>query len=758
MRNLSYFIVIAFLFFFTIHSPCTYSIDVKNIKLESFQDTAYLPYRYDEVVGQNGINDRQAIFREIHVYDSNKDLNDQKWFIRLYNPAYNADNPAIITQRSFPRFDTKDDDPVSMIIHDCILYYDSEAECKSMVGVGYKNDSAWLFRLFPGNDSLVVLFLATGRDAGNDGKWGPNLYMTLFEDYDFDNKHEAFIYVNSVRDDGPKELFCVEVETLEIEWTLPIASELSWNSNFYSCRDSINPAVIFITGNPKQGYTDDNYNDLFGYISIVNNKGELVFNKILETGIFGTRLIEAEKDGYFYVIHEIPFTDPDTVYIYFQESDHTGLNDKVYHISKVNRSGEIVFTTETADRPGGPFMHRYGPEQNPAIYIRFIDKSLRVYDTSLILLAEMASFKAGAYLGETKIEGYDNALVFSDGIYTSQLDKLLYFPGEPLYFEPLEIDSLGQLRALIQGGANMYSIGYIEKKELVELVSVFYHRNQIYILMAISALIVALLFANYYRGKNKRNMNLIARQKLELEQSHDALRKAQKKIVEQEKYKQAKDIAGGFAHEIRNALFPAESMVGMLLKLKDERDMKSNSRKEYLTDAKNAINRAIEITELISEYTKLDSEFLPESVLISDILNDVLDANKLRIDQQDIQIDIQSEKDVTIRSNNRQLYMVFNNLLLNSLDALINRKNPVLEITVKPGKDYAEVEFKDNGAGIKRENSDKIFNTFFSTKPYKGSGFGLSVARKIVEMYGGEIRVESEENIGTRFYLKLMYN
>jgi two-component system NtrC family sensor kinase len=98
--------------------------------------------------------------------------------------------------------------------------------------------------------------------------------------------------------------------------------------------------------------------------------------------------------------------------------------------------------------------------------------------------------------------------------------------------------------------------------------------------------------------------------------------------------------------------------------------------------------------------------------------------------------------------------MALNNLLVNSLDALVNRPEPRIIIKGSPNADYFYLSFIDNGCGIPAGNIDRIFDTFYSTKPDRGTGIGLSTTRKIIEMYGGSISVTSNPGVETHFFIK----
>ncbi|MBD3219087.1 MAG: GHKL domain-containing protein, partial [candidate division Zixibacteria bacterium] len=296
---------------------------------------------------------------------------------------------------------------------------------------------------------------------------------------------------------------------------------------------------------------------------------------------------------------------------------------------------------------------------------------------------------------------------------------------------------------ILLSGAGKFSIGRIEKKSFRDLVSVFYHTNQIYILMTLSGFFVGLIVINYYRSRTKSNLKTISIQKTELEETHQKLKEAQVIILAQEKYRQARDIAGGFAHEIRNALSPARNALSKLTS-NDITIAKDVSRVQKLTRfTDSAIERAIKMTKAISQYTKIEEMRQPGEVILLKVIDKAIEINYHRIEDQNIRINTAIDDACKVLGNEEQLLIVFNNLLINSLDALTGTAQPSILVKSHTNEQYEVVEFRDNGSGIDRDSLERIFDVFYSTKPDRGTGIGLTMAKKIIEIYGGSITAES---------------
>ena len=106
-----------------------------------------------------------------------------------------------------------------------------------------------------------------------------------------------------------------------------------------------------------------------------------------------------------------------------------------------------------------------------------------------------------------------------------------------------------------------------------------------------------------------------------------------------------------------------------------------------------------------------------------------------------------------IKADKDMIKRVFLNLAINGIQA-IKEKGGKLKVSTKKTKESVEITFKDTGIGIPKENKEKIFTPFFTTRA-KGMGVGLAICKKFVESHGGSIEVESKDGKGSTFTVML---
>jgi two-component system NtrC family sensor kinase len=108
-----------------------------------------------------------------------------------------------------------------------------------------------------------------------------------------------------------------------------------------------------------------------------------------------------------------------------------------------------------------------------------------------------------------------------------------------------------------------------------------------------------------------------------------------------------------------------------------------------------------------------------------------------------------------ILADSQGIHRCLLNLLTNAIDALDEEGGEVKISTQKQGDKEVLVTIDDNGAGIPENICKRIFDVFFSTKGSQGTGLGLAVTKKIIEEHGGSIEVQSSEDQGTKFFIRL---
>jgi len=141
------------------------------------------------------------------------------------------------------------------------------------------------------------------------------------------------------------------------------------------------------------------------------------------------------------------------------------------------------------------------------------------------------------------------------------------------------------------------------------------------------------------------------------------------------------------------------------------------------------------------------------------VLNSSLNIVRNKADFFNIKLDVNLDPALAkVKADAPQLQQVFLNMIVNAADACEGKG--AITITTRNvtenGNDFAEVEFRDTGYGIKDEDLEKIFEPFFTTKPVgKGTGLGLAVTHGIIQEHGGKITIKTRVGEGTSFFIRL---
>lgn len=249
-------------------------------------------------------------------------------------------------------------------------------------------------------------------------------------------------------------------------------------------------------------------------------------------------------------------------------------------------------------------------------------------------------------------------------------------------------------------------------------------------------------------------MNILRRREYERE-----LLAAKEKAEKSDKLKSA--FLANMSHEIRTPLNPIFGFSQMLR----EDDVSSEDRKEYAGIIYNRCEQLLAIINDVIDLSKIEAGHVdvnPEETSLNMIIRRALKSHEPIVETQGLEIKSSCELD------ENDCLAVLDPIRLEQV--LINLVNNAVKFT-----DEGEVEFgykidedkikffvRDTGIGIKKEDLEIIFERFrqvedYLTRKRKGSGLGLSITKALVELMGGEIRVESEPGKGTTFFFDLPY-
>jgi two-component system NtrC family sensor kinase len=240
-----------------------------------------------------------------------------------------------------------------------------------------------------------------------------------------------------------------------------------------------------------------------------------------------------------------------------------------------------------------------------------------------------------------------------------------------------------------------------------------------------------------------------------LQKAYDELEITQKKLIQSEKLASIGTLASGVAHEVNN---PLAGIMHCISRIKKNPGNTVEAAKYLDLMEEAAIKMEMVVKNLLDFARQPDHQ--KNDLDPKEALQNSLTLAKHRLEKEKIKVFLNScPYNVLILGNKNQLEQVFLNLVLNSIDAIADRKrqNPEIsgELNVSCGlmendKEKFFIELKDNGSGIPSENLTKIYDPFFTTKPPgKGTGLGLSVSMNIIGDHGGEMEIQSVKNSGT---------
>ncbi|HEY6394747.1 MAG TPA: HAMP domain-containing sensor histidine kinase [Candidatus Binataceae bacterium] len=220
----------------------------------------------------------------------------------------------------------------------------------------------------------------------------------------------------------------------------------------------------------------------------------------------------------------------------------------------------------------------------------------------------------------------------------------------------------------------------------------------------------------------------------------------EKEVLRTEKQASLDELTATFAHEIRNPIAAAKSLVQQM-----GEDPTSHENVEYAKVALDELARVERSVSHLLKYAK-EEDYKFENVNLAMVLDGALTQMRSKLEAKSVSVSRNYLSGPTVRADADKLRQVFSNMIDNAIDAMegvaSDRRIELAIINARSG--MATVRIRDNGCGIAADKVSKIFNPFYTSKD-NGTGLGLGVAKKVIDAHRGTIEVNSQAGAGTEF-------
>ena len=211
------------------------------------------------------------------------------------------------------------------------------------------------------------------------------------------------------------------------------------------------------------------------------------------------------------------------------------------------------------------------------------------------------------------------------------------------------------------------------------------------------------------------------------------------------------------SHELKTPITSINAFLQVLLQMHPE--VKDNRTNYMLTRSKSQVDRLITLIRELLDVTKIKAGKLDlnlEDVCLNDIIDDVIHDHLSTLTSHTI---IKSgESDTRIKCDKSRIEQVVSNLLTNAIKYSVNADKII--VSIHEDEKNIQVDIRDFGMGIDKENVSKVFDRFFRAHGQDGGmlsslGLGLYISADIIKRHNGKIWVDSEQGKGSTFHFSL---
>jgi len=228
------------------------------------------------------------------------------------------------------------------------------------------------------------------------------------------------------------------------------------------------------------------------------------------------------------------------------------------------------------------------------------------------------------------------------------------------------------------------------------------------------------------------------------------LRETQEKLLQSEKLAAMGRLTSQIAHELNNPLYGIMNTLELL-----KTEVPAENKRRKILDM--ALSETVRLADLLRKMLSFSKPEEEERQLtdVNQVLDEILLLVRKQLLENSVRISTSLAEDLgMIYASRSQLRQVFLNMIANARDAMPD--GGTLTVNTMRTEDHIHIQIADTGTGIREENLNKIFDSFFTTKDgVKDVGLGLSVCYGFIKDHGGDIQVSSKLGSGTTFTIIL---
>ncbi len=265
------------------------------------------------------------------------------------------------------------------------------------------------------------------------------------------------------------------------------------------------------------------------------------------------------------------------------------------------------------------------------------------------------------------------------------------------------------------------------------------------------------------RNERKKLEEIIAKRTKEIQKQKEELEKANIEIKQSSVLKEM--FLANTSHEIRTPLNVINGFTNLLLNTPiDEK------QKAYLENIKNSSNNLNILINDILDFSKIEAGKLSLEEIdfnFRDVIHSIISSNSIKANEKKLKFTYHIDDNIPpiLNGDPLRLHQILLNLLQNAIK-FTEEGGSVSLLIDKHQETNSDItiifKIADTGIGIPTEKLSSIFNSFTqirqsSARLYGGTGLGLSIVKRLVDLHAGEIKVQSRENVGSEFIVKLRY-